>query len=99
MITYHKPLLVMVCKDVTTLSQWLQHIILNIHQCNVHVLYKPGPDLYIADCLSLHNHTEHEPQEISGMNINIKTLGIGTDLLVCTSAEDIRNAVSIDTEL
>ena len=38
-ITDHKPLVMMLSKDVVMLSQWLQHIMLRIHQYRV---YKPG---------------------------------------------------------
>ena len=62
-------------------------------------LYKPGPDLYIADLLSLQNHTENKDQEISGMSIGIHTVSMAVDVPVCTSIEDIRNAMSIDAEL
>ena len=53
----HKPLVAMVSKDITMLSQWLQCIILHIHWYNMCILYKAGPDLQIMDCLSHHNHT------------------------------------------
>ena len=51
-VTDHKPLLTIVSKDVATLSQQLQCIMLHIHQYIVYILYKPDPDLYIVDCLS-----------------------------------------------
>ena len=65
----------------------------------MHILYTPGPDLYIADLLSCHNHTESKNQEIAGMNINMHTLSMAIDVPVCTSVDDIRNATSTDTEL
>ena len=40
-IPEHKPLVVVVCKDVGTLSHQLQHIMLCIHQYSVHIVYKP----------------------------------------------------------
>ena len=55
-ITHYKPLLAMVNKDVAVLSPCLQCIILYIHQYSMYILYKPGPELYIADWLSHHNH-------------------------------------------
>ena len=42
-ITDHKPLVSMLKKDVTTLSQCIQHILLNIHQSRVQIIYKPVP--------------------------------------------------------
>ena len=39
-----------------------------IHQYRVCIIYKPDPDLYIADWLSKNN------QEITGMNINMHAI-------------------------
>ena len=91
----HKPLVAVVGKDITTLSQWLQHIILHIHQYSVCILYKPGLDVYIGDWLSKHSHTEGKNQKVAGMNINVHTLSTELDITVCTSIEDIRNAMSM----
>ena len=41
-ITDHKPLAVMFKKDVATVSQHIQHILLKIHQYRVKIIYKPG---------------------------------------------------------
>ena len=89
----------MVSNDVATLLQWLQHLILQIHQYKVGILCKPGPDQHIADWLSHQNHNERKDQEIAGMNINTYTCNTGTDISVCTSVEDIRNAMITDAEL
>ena len=70
-----------------------------IHQYNVCILYQPGPDVYIVDWLSHHNHTESKGQEIAGMNINIHILGTAIGISVYTSVGDIRNAVSTDAKL
>ena len=51
-ITDHKPLAAMISKDVSILLQWLQGIMLHIHQYSVHIIYNPSPELYIADWLS-----------------------------------------------
>ena len=51
-------------KDVVTLSQFLQCIILHIHQYRVHILYKPDPKLFIADWLSHHNHNEKKDRDM-----------------------------------
>ena len=42
-ITYHKPLVAIFKKDVATLSQHIQHILLKIHQYRVQIIYKSGP--------------------------------------------------------
>ena len=98
-ITNHKPLVAMVSKDIATLSQCLQPTILHIHQYSVNVLCMSGPDLYIADWLSHHNHTENKDQEIADMEINICTLSMAIGIPTCISIEDTRNVMSINTEL
>ena len=63
-ITDHKPLVAMFKKDVAMLSQHIQHILLKIHQYRVQIIYKPGPDIFIADWLSRHNHVEGKDKPI-----------------------------------
>ena len=48
-ITDHKLLVSMFKKDVASLSQCIQHILLKIHQNMVQIIYKPGPEIFIAD--------------------------------------------------
>ena len=45
-ITNHKPLVVMFKKDVVTLSQQNQCILLWIHQYWARIIYKSGPELF-----------------------------------------------------
>ena len=71
MITDHKQLVAMVSKDITTVSQWLQCIMLHIPKYSMYILYKPGPYLYIVEWLSHNKQTENKDQEIAGININI----------------------------
>ena len=98
MKTENKPLVTMISKDITTISQWLQHTMLYIHQYNMCIVYKPGPDLYTADWLSHHNHNEKKDQEISTY-IYIQTLSTAIGIPVCISVESKRKAISIDAEL
>ena len=51
-------LVVMINKDVATLSQWLQYILLCIYNYSMCILYKSDPVLYIVDCLSWNKHAE-----------------------------------------
>ena len=51
-ITDHRPLVAIFKKDIATLPQGLQQILLRIHQYRVKIIYKPGPDLFIMDWLS-----------------------------------------------
>ena len=62
-ITDHKWLVSIFKKDVATLSQRIEDILLKIHQYRVQVIYKPGPDIFIADWLSRHNHAEGRPTD------------------------------------
>ena len=57
-ITDHKPLVAMFKKDVATLLQCIQCILLNIHQYRVKIIYKPAPEIFIADWLLRNNHVE-----------------------------------------
>ena len=44
-------------------------MMLRIHQYRVCIIYKPDPDLHIAEWLSWNNHKENRDQEINDMNI------------------------------
>ena len=73
-ITDHKPLVATVKKYVATLSQRIQQILLRIHQYRVRTIYKPGPEFFIADCLSQHNHKENKDEVISGMDMRVDSV-------------------------
>ena len=51
-IVDHKTLIAIFKKDVATLSQHIQCILLKIHQYRVQIIYKPGPKIFTADWLS-----------------------------------------------
>ena len=42
-------------------------------------MYKPGPDLFIADWLSRQSHKENKNEEISGMHMNINAIDVETE--------------------
>ena len=63
MITDQKPLVAIISKDIATLSQQLQCIMLCIHQNSVHNLYKLGPELCIGGWLFNHNHIEKKTKK------------------------------------
>ena len=63
----HNPFMAIFKKHVATLSQKLQLTLLCIHQYRICILYKQGPQLYIVDWLTSHNHTEGKDREITGM--------------------------------
>ena len=79
-ITDHKPLVAIHSKDVAMLSQWLQCIMLGIHQYGVCIIY-----LYIMDWL-FHN------MEIAGIKVNMNAISISVNIPVCTLIEDIQGA-------
>ena len=56
-------------KDIVTMSQRIQCILLRIHQYKVRILYKSGPEIFIADWLSQHNHKENKDEAMCGMDI------------------------------
>ena len=97
-ITDHKPLVAKVNKDVTTLSQWLQCIMLHIHQYSMFILYKPDPELYIGDWVFHNKQAENRDQEITGVNINIHTISTTVDIPICMFIEDIRTATNEDAD-
>ena len=64
-ITDHKVLVAICSMDMAVLSQKLQCIMLRIHQYRVCIIYKPGPDLYIAYWLFWNKHAENRGQKIT----------------------------------
>ena len=68
-ITDHKPLVAMLKKDMATLSQCIQCIMLKIHQYGVQILYKPGPEIFIEDWLLRDNHVESKDKPVKDMDI------------------------------
>ena len=89
-ITDHKLLVSMFKKDVTTLSQCIQHIPLKIHQYRVQITNKPGPEIFIADWLSRHNHTEGKDKPIKGMEIQGDMIQTMMDMPECVSMAEIQ---------
>ena len=71
--TDHKPLVAIFKKDVAML-------LLRIHQYQVRIIYKCGPDLFIVDWLSRQNHKENKDAEIPGMQLNIDAIHTMTNI-------------------
>ena len=99
MITDHKLLVSMFKKDVATLSQCIQHILLKIHQYRVQIIYKHGPEIFIADWLSRHNHTEGKDKPIKGMDIQVDAIQAITKMPECISVAEIQQASSTNNHL
>ena len=47
------------------------------------IIYKPGPDLFIADWLSTQKNIENKDAEIPGMQLNINTIQTATNIPEC----------------
>ena len=88
-ITDHKPLVAMFKKDLATLLQCIQHIMLKIHQYRVQILYKPGPEILIADWLLRNNHIEGKDKPIKDMDIKMDAIQSSVDMPEYISVEEI----------
>ena len=93
-ITDHKPLVAIFKKDMATLSQCIQHILLKSHQYRVQILYKPRPDIVIADWLSWHNHQEGKDEPVQDMDIRVDAIQSTTDILECISISQVQTGNS-----
>ena len=98
-IADHKPLVTIIKKDVATLSQSIQHILLKIHQYKVQILYKPGPQIFIADWLSHHNHKEGNDEPIQDMDIRVDAIQSTTGIPQCMSILQIQQTMAQDEHL
>ena len=91
-ITDHKPLVSMFKKDIATLSQYIQCILLKIHQYQFQIIYKPGPEIFIAEWLLQHNHVEGKDKPINDIDIRIEAIQSATDIPECVSTSQIQQA-------
>ena len=80
--TDDKPLVAIYKKDVASLSQRLQRLLLHIHQYNMRLPYKHRPQLFIADWLPRHKHETNRDEEILELNITINVRVMHGDTLV-----------------
>ena len=93
-ITDHKTPAAIFKKDVAKLSQRLQCALLRIHQFQVRIVYKSGPDLFITDWLSRHNHTE-----IQGMDTKINAIQTAKNIPECMSVPQLQQATAQNDHL
>ena len=98
-ITNHKPLVSIFKKDVEMLLQCIQCILLKLHQYRVQILYKPGPEIFIADWLSCHKHKEDKDEPIWDMDIRVDVIQSVTDILECMSISHIPRKTMQDQHL
>ena len=98
-ITDHK-LLVSICKkDVARLSQHIQCILLKIHPYRVQIIYKPGPEIFIADWLSLHHHVKGKDKPIKDMDLRTDAMQNVIGIPECVSISQIQEASTQDDHL
>ena len=86
-------------KDVATLLQCIQCIMLKIHQYRVQILYKPSPEIFIADWLLRNNHIEGKDKPIKDMDISVDAIQSSVDMPECIFIEEIKQALSQDVHL
>ena len=97
-ITDHKPLLPIFKKDIATLFQRLQWILLRMHQYRVKI-YKPGSDLFMADWLSRKNHKDDRGKEIEGMQVSINIKETSTNIPECMMICNLQHEIDQDNHL
>ena len=98
-ITDHKLLVAIFKKGVAMLSQCIQCILLKMHQYRVQILYKPRPEIFIADRLLWHNHKEGKDEPIQDMDIRVDAIQSTTDISECISISQIQHTMVQDEHL
>ena len=86
-------------KDVATLSQRIQCIILRIHQYRISIAYKLGPQIFISVWLSQHNYKEDKDEAINGLDLRVDAVQVVTDVPECMSIWQIQQATNQDEHL
>ena len=87
MKTDHKPLVVIFKTDMAT---WHKDYIQSYCAYTIRGLESYiylGWQLYKADWISRHNHTESKDEEITGMNLSINVIKTCTDIPKCMMVE------------
>ena len=97
--TDYRPLAGKLKKDVVTLSQRLQWILLRIHQYRVKIIYKPGPELFVADWLSRQNHNKNTDAEIPHMQLGINAIHTATNIPECMTMHELQLVTYLDQHL
>ena len=71
----------------------------NTPQYRVRIIYKPGPDHFIADWQSREHHKENKDEEIAGMQVNINPIETTTHIPDCMMVCEMQQETSQDTHL
>ena len=77
-------------KNFASLSHRLQRIPQQIHQNNIRMLYKPGPQLFITDWLSRHHNERNRGEKVLWMFITVNATVSCMDISDFMSAEEIK---------
>ena len=72
---------------------------LKSHQYVDQTLFLPGPEIFIADCLSHHNHKEDKDKPIRDMDVWVDTLQSMTDIPECMSISHIQQMTAQNEHL
>ena len=79
---------------MATLSKCIQCILLKNHQYRVQILYKPRPEIFIADWLLWHNHHKGKDELIQNMDIRVDAIQSATDIPECISILQVQQAMA-----
>ena len=90
-ITDHKPLVTIFKKDVATLSQGIQQILLKMHQHRVQNFIQTRDLKFLLQIsLSHHNHKDNTGEAIQGMDIKVDAVQMMIDVPECMSMDQIQ---------
>ena len=98
-ITNHKPLVAILKKRHGNAITMHTVYPIKIHQYRVQILYKPRPEIFIADWLSQHNHHKGKDELIQDMEIRVDTILSATDIPECISISQVQQAMVQDEHL
>ena len=64
-------------------------MVLQVHQYNIRILNKPGPQLFITVWLSRHNHEADRDEDVPGMYHTINAIESCRDIPECMKTGEI----------
>ena len=81
-----------------TVTMYTMHTV-KIHQYRVQIIYKPGPEIFIAVWLSRNNHIKGKDKPIYNMDVGVDAIQSSIDMPECVSMEEIWQPSSQDDHL
>ena len=97
-ITNYKPFVAIFKKDLATLSQWLQCILLRILQYEIHIIQTRTRPVHSRLPIK-QNHVENKDEEIDNLKLSIIAIDITTNVPACMTIQDIQGATHNDIYL